>query len=202
MNPETFVACGEDGKFVTKTTEDIPVPMLDDGEKCGLSTLLKYVSAERRQDLLDYVSVLFDEEGHSYDHTFLGFISDYIHYAELLQRKVEMRDVDPFEGRIGFRAKRPPITVYDVGCAAALQHLVFDSRIHYVGIDIRARTKPDDGPMIFRDNCTFIKGKFGDVVDQLKVNPDDVGIANMSLIYTCGQDLPVFDRTFRRKFIL
>ena len=97
MKPESFVA-EEDGKFVTKTTEDIPRPLEEDDDRCGLNTLLKYVSEDRRKDFLDYVSVLFDEEGHRYDHSFLGFIDDYIHYAELFQRKVDLRDIRPLRG--------------------------------------------------------------------------------------------------------
>jgi hypothetical protein len=171
---------------------------VSDDDRCGIETILKYVSPERRDALLKYISALIDREGYNYDHTFLGFIDDYIHYAELLQRKVDLRDVvDPFAGQKGFRPKKPPITVYDVGCAAAIQHLVFDPRIHYVGIDCFG---PE--PEFFRENCTFIKGKFGDIVHTLKVNPDDFGIANMSLAYTCTEDLPIFDRTFRRKFVL
>ena len=171
--------------------------MSSNKDRCGLETLLEYVASDRRNDLLRHVRDLCDRECYNYDHTFLGFISDYIHYADLILRQVETHE--HLQTFFPGKGKKVPfhITVFDVGCAAALQHLVFDPRIHYVGIDIQERA-----PAFFRPNCTYIRGTFGDIVDQLKVGPDDFGIANMSLLYGSREDLPAFDRVFTRKFVL
>jgi len=167
----------------------------DDG--CGLETLLTYVSKERRGDLFRYVDEVIEHDDYEFDYQFLGFIVDYINYAAILKRKVdvhEMRapwDKDPV----------PPITVYDVGCSNALQHLVFDPRIHYVGIDMIGEPEPQ----FFRDNCRFVQGRFSDVAAGLKIDPrNSVGIANMSLLYFVSDDdaIGLFDRTFRQKFVL
>lgn len=177
------------------------IAMADDDDQCGISTLLKYVAPEHKDVFVKYVAKAIEEESYAFDSSFLGFISDYIHYAEILHRKADIHEISfPFGGDPkSFRPEKPPITVYDVGCAHAFQHVVFDSRIHYVGIDMSQGPEPQ----FFRPNCRFIRGRFTDVVDQLKVHPDDVGIANMSLLYYFGaEELPAFDRVFKRKFVL
>lgn len=169
----------------------------DDGEKSGIATLLPFVAAERRPEFVSHVVHIIEEESYAFDHNFLGFIGDYINYADLLQCKVDLHyDHNPPWER---HRKKPPITVYDVGCAHALQHLVFDPRVHYVGIDVYGCE-----PKFFRENCTFIKGSFKEVVGSLKIDREHaIGIANMSLIYFAGdEECALFDKTFKRKFVL
>jgi len=70
-----------------------------------------------------------------------------------------------------------------------------------VGIDMIGEPEPK----FFRDNCRFVKGRFSDVVEGLKIDGhNSIGIANMSLLYfeTDDNALALFDRTFRRKFVL
>ena len=154
-------------------------------ERCGISTLLQYVAESRRKEFVSYVERLIaEDEGCGIDPSFLGFICDYEQYAKLLERKADVHN--PYPASWGYPIE-PPLTVYDVGCASALQHVVFDERIHYVGIDI-GHGCPD--PKFFRPNCTFVRGRFADVVDKLDVHPQSaIGIANMSLYYTCTEDL-------------
>ena len=163
-------------------------------------TLLKYLPKEQHPEFLAYVKELVHRPQNygDIDYEFLGFIDDYVNYAALLQRKVDIHE-SLKDNPLGIRPPKGPITVYDVGCAHALQHLVFDPRIHYVGIDVHE----DPPPRFFRPNCTFIKGKFGNIADTLNVDRESAyGIANMSLAYVCQEDLPIFDRTFKRKFVL
>lgn len=178
---------------------------LDDDHNCGLAALAPYVNEARRQDFVSYVAKLIrDDEGCGIDASFLGFMCDYMNYAQLLLRKADV-NVSFMDQR-----KPPPITVFDIGCASALQHVVFDERIHYVGVDI-GHGQPD--PTFFRPNCTFVRGRFSDVVTETNdgiVRVGDVvvhqesafGIANMSLYYGSRADLPLFDRIFARKFVL
>jgi hypothetical protein len=170
----------------------------DDG--CGVATLLRYVPEGRHKEFLAYVKKVIDEdEGCSFDGTFLGFIEDYINYAGLLKRKANVHNDGPPWWN---KTKQPPLTVYDVGCCLALQHLVFDSRIHYVGIE-RSKRVPE--PKFFRDNCKFVRGGFKDVVGELNVHYDtSIGISNMSLLYDQPdpEEQALFDKTFRFKFVL
>jgi hypothetical protein len=169
----------------------------DDG--CGVPTLIKYVTPERRADFSKYVDELIDSADYEFDPTFLGFISDYIAFASILNRKADIHDAGQFWDKKP--RSIPPLTVYDVGCGGALQHLVFDPRIHYVGIDMIG--KPE--PRFFRDNCRFVKGRFSDVVKGLNIHCESaIGIANMSLLYFRTDDdaLALFDQTFRRKIVL
>lgn len=191
----SFVVWVEKDKFKTMTTGDIPKAVDDDG--CGVPTLIKYVAPERRADFSKYVNELIESADYEFDATFLGFISDYIAFATILNRKVDIHESrPPWDNR-----PKPPLTIYDVGCGGALQHLVFDPRIHYVGIDMIGEPEPK----FFRENCRFVKGRFSDVVESLKIDGRSaVGIANMSLLYfeTDDSALALFDRTFRRKFVL
>jgi hypothetical protein len=193
----SFVVWVEKDKYKTMTTGDIPKPVDDDG--CGVPTLLKYVPPENRTDFSKYVNDLIASADYEFDPTFLGFISDYIAFASILDRKVDIHESRPPWDRD--RSPRAPLTIYDVGCGGALQHLVFDSRIHYVGIDMIAEPEPK----FFRPNCRFVKGRFSDIVESLQIDRQSaIGIANMSLLYfeTDDSALALFDRTFRRKFVL
>ncbi len=195
MKPRNLIVW-EGGRFVTMTTKSLPPPPMDD-DGCGVPTLIKYVTPEYRKDFSKYVNELIDSADYAFDVTFLGFISDYIHYAGLLERKVSIHDTCPPWDK----APKPPLTIYDVGCGGALQHLVFDPRIHYVGIDMIGEPEP----RFFRPNCRFVKGRFSEVVESLKIDPrNSIGIANMSLLYFAPDDdaVQVFDRTFRQKFVL
>lgn len=166
-----------------------------DPDKCGLPTLLSFVPEDRHQEVIAHIRMLMSDPAYQadIDGTFLGFLCDYINYADLLHRKLKMHSANYFD-----RRPKPPITVVDVGCATALQHVIFDPQIHYIGIDCCRQPEPK----FFRPNCTFIQGLFKDVVSQLDIHSECYGIANMSLYYGPQEDLPLFDRTFKRKFVL
>ena len=166
---------------------------MDDGSRCGIYELHPRVPEERRKEFVSYVEAIIEAESYAFDPNFLGFIRDYIAYNDLIAGRANLP--------LGLGQERPPTTVYDVGCAHALQHLVFAPWIHYVGIDV-SETGP--GVKFFRDNCTFIKGAWRDVAPTLKIQREcAVGIANMSLIYFAGPDeIELFDRTFKRKFVV
>ena len=168
-------------------------------DESDYAKLVRYLPEDQKQEFHNYIKELIDlpENFGQIDGDFLGFIDDYINYAQILQRKVDVYNMDLFD-----RRPKKPLVVYDVGCNIALQHLVFDHRIHYMGIDCcpeeRLRTS-----QFFRSNCTFIRGRFSELVESLKVDPwRSIGIANMSLLYGPGHDLGVFDQTFRTKFVL
>ena len=171
--------------------------MTIDDDGCSLKTLLTFVPDERKKEVRDHVLDVC-KNGCDIDTSFIGFICDYINYAAVLERKLFSHEIDTSRFTGGPAQKKPPLTVYDVGCASAFQHLVFDPRIHYVGIDVGHE------PQFFRDNCRFVQGRFADVADQLNIDSEyAIGIANMSLFYL-GQpdDWEAFDRLFRRKFVL
>lgn len=180
-------------------------------EESDFDLLERYVPAERVGDYRAYVKELYANFGHVFvvDETSPGFIDDYMNYAALLKRKAKLhglhekcaREICERLGHTPLPNLRPPLTVYDVGCGTALQHLLFDPAIHYVGIDMYAHVEP----RFFRPNCRFVHGRFADVAEGLQIDThNSVGIANMSLLYYRGDgdDLPVFDRTFRHKFVL
>jgi len=180
---------------IRSRAESFKMAVEDDG--CGLQTLLMYVSEARRKDFLAYASDLIDSADYEFDPGFVGFISDYIAYAHILNVKAELQEFRPPWSS----QKKAPLTVYDVGCGGALQHLVFNERVHYVGIDMIGEPEPK----FFRDNCRFVKGRFSEVLPSLGIERDSaVGIANMSLLYFRTDDdaLDLFDRTFKRKIIL
>ena len=169
-------------------------------DRCGILTLKEYVAEERRPEFCAYVQEMLDEGRGDIDHDFLGFIADYILYAELLERKLSTHKAMS-EGPFG-RGPLPPLTVYDVGCASALQHVVFPPDIHYVGVDVFPQ-RP--APKFFRPNCRFVSGRWSEVADQLDIHPKySIGIANMSLLYSMSEEseMAVFDRKFRSKFVL
>jgi hypothetical protein len=179
------------------TTDTIPKPS-DDDEGCGVQTLLKYVAPEHLDGFRKYVNAYIASADYAFDSSFVGFISDYIAFASILNRKVKLHGLGPPWDK---KRQPPPLTIYDVGCAGALQHLVFDPRIHYVGIDIGGGPEPE----FFRPNCRFVKGRFSQVVESLNINRYySIGIANMSLLYYRADDdaLGVFDRTFNQKIVL
>ena len=185
------------GTFGKHETEVAAKRLRGDGDRCGVADLIPYVADDRVKEFVVYCNDLISNDaGFGIDHDFVGFIDDYINYAQILKRKVDVHNFEPFGGR----AANSPITVYDVGCATALQHLVFDPRIHYVGIDFGGTPRPK----FFRDNCMFVEGGFRDVVHDLKIDPQNaIGIANMSLFYLGSpEDNALFDRTFLRKFVL
>jgi len=160
-----------------------------------MELLLRRVPDDRREDFIEYVEKLVcEDDSVGIDMSFLGFIEDYENFAQLLVRKADIREMG---ARMGWEKQR--LTVYDVGCCLALQHVLFDPRINYVGIDIMKET-----PRFFRDGCTFIQGRFSDVVGQLAINPTTaIGISNMSLLYgSPAEESALFDRTFRKKFVL
>ena len=127
------------------------------------------------------------------DEGFMGFIDDYVNLAEILRRHTVR--MPP-----GHRLPVQSITwtVYDIGCAAGFQQVLFPFADAYVGIDSHCK------PPRLMPNSTFIHGRFAEVVESLHIDrPRSFGIANMSLAYTGhADDLEAFDRAFLHKYIL
>jgi hypothetical protein len=162
--------------------------------------LLSAVPEDRRDEFRAYITDLVQNDDHmGIDWDFLGFIQDYVNIAKLLQRKADVHSF-PLDllGRAGVK-HRTPLTVYDVGCSSALQHILFDPRILYVGIDTYGTA-----PRFFRDGCRYVCGQFSHVAASLDVDRENaVGVANMSLLYgSAEEELRMFDATFRQKVIL
>lgn len=157
-----------------------------------LDLLESLLPIEQQEDFRKYtLDLLEKDQWYSIDPEFLGFLEDYQDYASIIQRHIW---VDPL-------TKVPrEYTIYDVGCATALQHIFFDKCPGYVGIDYPGPPTP----RFFRPNCKFVEGRFSDVVGTLGIDPNkSIGIANMSLLYRGGgpKDLEAFDQAFKRKFI-
>ena len=129
------------------------------------------------------------------DDSFLGFIADYVDLAAILERHT-IRLVPDAERCLCIPSRT--WTVYDVGCASGFQHVLFPFADRYVGIDAWGKQKA------FLPNCEFVRGRFAEVADSLRVDRDrSFGIANMSLAYTGrDDDLEAFDRVFKHKYII
>jgi hypothetical protein len=162
-----------------------------------LELLLSRVDESQGDDFASYVRGLVDDDDRfGIDLDCLGFMDDYVHIAALAKRKAEVADLaaDPL-----FGGRRERVTVFDVGCCTALQHVLFDDRVRYVGIDDNG----DFRPRFFRSRCEFVHGYLRDVAASLSIGSNDIGVANMSLLYTASaDDRALFDRLFRRKIIL
>jgi hypothetical protein len=164
-------------------------------EMTDTERLLRHVAPERREAFLAYVRELVDnDETWGIDGAFLGFMEDYEQIASLLVRKAQVKAVPLFGVSDGGR-----LVVYDVGCATALQHVVFDSAIEYVGIDFM---QPE--PRFFRDGCRYVSGRFSEVLGSLAIDRKyAVGVANMSLLYCAPRtELEAFDAAFDMKIVL
>ncbi len=167
--------------------------------------LLQHVADARREEFAAYIDDLVrNDDCFGIDGDFLGFMADYVNIAALTERKGRVWKMPRPDEAWGTRIRPPAsktVTVYDVGCSTALQHILFDEGITYVGIDMGHR-RPE--PKFFRSDCTFVRGRFAEVVESLNVNPAmAIGVANMSLLYGSNEsDLELFDRTFRHKIIL
>jgi hypothetical protein len=148
------------------------------------------------------------------DMTFLGFIEDYILLSKLLSnhsyssRKQKKRSkATENDGLIANIIPSPnrSFIVFDIGCAAAVQHVLFKKCAKYVAVDYGMPK-----PKFFTDNCTFVKGKFSQLIKSKQLvipedtNIDVFGIANMSLLYQRGneEDISLFNQVFKRKFII
>lgn len=127
------------------------------------------------------------------DDGFLGFIEDYQHLAAIVESHT-IRSPKDHILHFGDRSW----TVYDVGCCAGFQHILFPFADKYVGIDLWHEPTP------LLPNATFIRGRFAEIVDTLDINPErSFGIANMSLLYPARQsDIDAFDRVFRHKYMM
>ncbi len=137
-------------------------------------------------EFLSWVDELIDIHGEEWqmDHEFLGFIKDYYHISQLLS---------------GYHADK--LTIVDVGCGAALQHVFFKDFKRYIAIDHEfAHVK------LFTDNAEFINKEFSDLLtyEELIIEPElTIGIANMSLLYNPRLDVIwEFNNFFMRKIIL
>lgn len=164
-----------------------------------IKLLLRALPKKRRVEFQAYVDQLVrNDECLGIDHTFLGFIDDYHHLSQILQSHI----IQESKSRIVFIPARN-FHVFDIGCAGAVQHVFFSKCSSYVGIDSDTRLLE---PKFFCDNCTFIRGRFADLVNNGKLHiPNDAfGIANMSLLYQYGnkEDVQLFNTLFKHKFII
>lgn len=168
-----------------------------------LRLLLSHVAKDRQTDFIAHVQALVRDDGcFGIDLDFLGFMEDYENIAMLVRHRAVVHGMQHVLG--GLR-RQPvpapqPFTVYDVGCATALQHVLFDPQVAYVGIDEGRQPEP----RFFREGCRFVPGRFRDVVDTLDIDrKSSIGVANMSLLYgSSREELELFDRVFKRKIIL
>ena len=138
------------------------------------------------------------DEWYGIDPESLGFMQDYVDIARMLARHSWRATPAPW-GNQTMITPGQAFTIYDVGCATALQHMLFAPDVKYIGIDSCGAPEP----RFFRPGCTFIRGKFSEVVQDLEIAPNAFGIANMSLF--CGGsvvELEAFDKAFRRKWVL
>lgn len=158
-----------------------------------LELLRGYVLERSRQDFTQYVrKLLREDQWYGIDHTFLGFMEDYA----LLSKMIRSHTIEPSKYCSGRQ-----FTIYDVGCATALQHVFFGDCLSYVGIDVAWGPEPK----FFLPNCSFHKGKLSEVINSLEIDPENsFGIANMSILYdsSCETDLELFNRVFKRKYLM
>lgn len=157
---------------------------------------------ETRPEFRAYVNELLDiDQWYGIDPTFLGFMEDYQTLAEIIGRHITESD---FDGII----QGKNFVIYDIGCAAALQHVFFGKCIGYVGVSPLKNfgNGPDvPEPRFFLPNCKFFNGYLSEVVDAMEIDYErSFGIANMSILYDSSQitDLEIFNRVFKRKFII
>ncbi len=172
-----------------------------------LSVLSPSVSEEYKQEFLHYVCSFPDSELKE------CYAEDYVAIANMLKRRTFLYDklIETLCTKLMVEILPPP-TVYDVGCGLALQHILFDECIAYVGIE----SCPDIAePKFFRNNCKFIRGKFSEVLPKLELGQSlyrstlgksaytAYGIANMSLAYLGTQEeMKLFDKAFSLKVVL
>jgi hypothetical protein len=173
--------------------------LLVDAPLVQLRLLLQALPKNRRDEFEAYIDQLVrNDEHYGIDHTFLGFIVDYYYLSRILQQHIIQETAD----KLIFIPARN-FLVFDIGCAAAVQHVFFSKCSGYVGIDMSIGPQE---PKFFCDNCTFISGRFADLVKsgELKIPDDAFGIANMSLLYQYGneEDIEWFNEVFKHKFII
>lgn len=167
-----------------------------------IKLLADQLPPETRPEFRAYVNELLDiDQWYGIDPTFLGFMEDYQTLAELINRHITE---ECFEGLI--RGKN--FVIYDIGCAAALQHVFFGKCIGYVGVSPLKNfgTGLDiPEPRFFLPNCKFFNGYLSEVIGTMDIDYENsFGIANMSILYDSSQqtDLEIFNRAFKRKFII
>lgn len=170
-------------------------------ERSHVSLLVDAAPPERRDEVREYIHWLLDnDEWFGIDHTFLGFMDDYEHIAALVNARIHVTPPSAKPSPFTFLDLDRNYTVYDIGCASALQHLFFGRAKGYVGVSLGLFPEPK----FFLPNCRFVRGRFSEVVGTLNIGRDAIGIANMSILYdrdTRGE-LDAFDKVFTRKIVL
>jgi hypothetical protein len=146
-----------------------------------------------RPEFISYVKdLLHNDQWYGLDTEFLGFMEDYVSLRDLLQRHI-IENGDYWEEH--------NFVIYDVGCATALQHVFFGKFKGYVGIDLPGPPIPK----FFLPRCSFYSGYLSEVIDQIDIDYENsFGIANMSVLYNrnCERELEIFNKVFKRKFII
>lgn len=176
-------------------------------ESNHIEILKQSLDPDKHNEFSNYIDwLLKNDQWFGLDGSFLGFVDDYLDLSRILRRhtiRSKRSENIHVEGR--------NFIVYDIGCAAALQHVFFGWVHEYVAID--SERFPE--PKFFNSNCRFVRGRFKDLIEsgELSIEPDkknlaSYGIANMSLLYQFphipGQihDLDLFNNLFNRKHII
>lgn len=158
-----------------------------------LDICLKQLPKDKRDDFIQYVkNLLTNDQWYGIDEEFLGFIDDYISLRDLIERHI-IEPSDMWQER--------NFIIYDVGCAAALQHVFFGKCKGYVGIN----PPGPPIPQFFLPKCSFYSGYLSEVINELDIDYENsFGIANMSILYSsnCDSELELFNKSFKRKFII
>lgn len=179
--------------------------MREERNHCEL--LLSHVPEDRKAEFSAYMVECMNAEYSDIEPTFMGFMDEYEKIAELFESRFESGLYSKkwrleHQGDLVCFPDAPHYTVYDVGCAEALQHVFFDKAAGYVGIDGCHRSH--EVKFVY-PNCRYIQGMFSTVVDSLEIDPDkSLGIACMSVLYTVDKkkELEAFDRAFKHKIVI
>ena len=136
--------------------------------------LLEAVDVAKRSDFESYIkSLCKNDRCFGIDQSFLSFIDDYYYLSQILNQHI-IKSVNL--NRIIIPGNN--FTVFDIGCATALQHVFFSKCTKYVGIDFSIPK-----PKFFAENSEYIDGKFSDLMKNgLEILEDAFGIVNMSLL--------------------
>jgi hypothetical protein len=182
--------------------------MKEERNHCEL--LLRHVPEDRKAEFSAYMVECMNAEYSDIEPMFMGFMDDYEKISELFESRFESGlHSKKWRQEHGRRPEDliclpnyPHYTVYDVGCAEALQHVFFSKAAGYVGIDGCHRSF--EVKFVY-PNCRYVQGMFSTVVDDLNIDPDkSIGIACMSILYHRDKkkELEAFDRAFKHKVVI
>ena len=167
-----------------------------------LQLLLDHTPEAQHEALIKWVYSYCNTLGHDTDESFLGFLDDYLDLAHILERHTIITPKGlNLKYDLSALISDHVWTVYDIGCASALQHVFFPFATKYIGIDQYS----NEGQQFFRSNCEFIKGNFADIYKDLNINRNtSFGIANMSFLYDRDREgnLAAFDACFKHKYVI